>query len=650
MKSLLRWLIFMALAVVGYAVGSQFPILTHKADRPPDRNKTSVSETRSKSSSAKGGTVRRDPRTGATFAESMDRLAEISSLPTPRLLDPGYERIGKLQFEVARIFALATREEMIGYFAGAETSERASFISSIAYARLAEFSTADAVELWTDQFHRTGDADGLDGLVEIWAKQDPSAAERWVDELRDPIAKNIALFALLKGAVESDPDLVERRLTEIEGIHEPSAVLHLLAWKLEASRFSPLADRLIAEKRATWSGQAHLGDLLMIWGKRDSAEMMAWLTKQPPGRVHDDILNLIAESRAKEDPAAFAREIGPLLADNPGLSEMAGHTWLEWLKSGDETEAAMAWFQKHGESIESDERHWGGWTEESAGRVLDHLTGLTDENQKAKLMLRVIRGLASANPQEALEKGRDLLPPGRETDRFFADTLSSLAWTDPSASLDWALENLNDGPGQRGAIRSVMDSWTQANPLAAMERTRSLPESLKPEVYRTIARVWTSETPDQALEHLRSSPDPEIQNYLAQATFSNLAAKRGGEAYLTEALNLPTDELKAEAVKGLFQGWSGSNAETAAAALQTFEPGRLRDIAIGEFVRKVEKVDSEAAFTWSLEIGEAAARRDAVLAQGMRWLSTDRAAATRRIESDETLPEEWRAELLSGAK
>jgi hypothetical protein len=375
--------------------------------------------------------------------------------------------------------------------------------------------------------------------------------------------------------------------------------------------------------------------------------MMAWLTKQPPGRLHDHILILVAESRAKEDPAAFAREIGPLLADNPGLTEMAGQAWLEWLKSGDHPDAAMAWFQVHGESIESDAWHWGEWTEESAGRVLDHLAELPNETQKGKFMLRVVRGLASANPQEALEKGRDLLPPGRETDRFFADALSSLAWRDPAGSLEWALENLNDGPRRAGAIRSVMDSWTHVNPLAAMERARTIPETLKPEVYRTIARVWTNATPDQALQHLKSSPDPEIQNYLAQATFSNLGANRGGEAYLPEALDLPTDELKAEAVKGLFQGWSGSNAETAAAALQTFEPGPLRDIAIGEFVRKVEKVDAEAAFAWTLEIGEADARQGAVLGQGKRWLNADRVVATRWIEANESIPIEWKTELLA---
>jgi hypothetical protein len=39
-----------------------------------------------------------------------------------------------------------------------------------------------------------------------------------------------------------------------------------------------------------------------------------------------------------------------------------------------------------------------------------------------------------------------------------------------------------------------------------------------------------------------------------------------------------------------------------------------------------------------------------VLDQGRRWLNADREAATRWIQTSETLPEEWRAELLKVKK
>lgn len=488
--------------------------------------------------------------------------------------------------------------------------------------------------------------------MEVWAKQDPAAAERWVDGIDDPTTRRIALVALLKGAVETAPDLVERRLTEIDGIHEPNLLVNLLAWKLDPTRFPSLADRLLSWRRTTWGAQDQIDSLLGIWGQRDGPAMMAWLTGQAPGRLHDHVLLNVAESRAKADPAAFVREIGPSLADNETLAEMAGQAWLRWLQTGDDPDGAMDWFQTHGEHLTGDSSwYWSEWTEESAGRALAHLSGLPDGTQKQQFIQRVLRGLSSTDAKVALDHGKSLLPPGEETDLFFVDTLSSLAWGDPAGALDWALRNLEAGGAQRAAVQSVMGNWAMTNPLAAMERARSLPAPLQASVDTGIVHHWVQSAPDQVLGYLKGRPGLEADAlaHLARGAFRNLGSKRGGEAYLAEALALPGDALRSQAVRGLFNGWSSANAETAATALQTFAPGPLRDIAIEEFARQVGGVDREAAFAWSFEIGDPAKRRTTVLDQGRRWLNADREAATRWIETSATLPEAWKAELLKPA-
>jgi len=50
------------------------------------------------------------------------------------------------------------------------------------------------------------------------------------------------------------------------------------------------------------------------------------------------------------------------------------------------------------------------------------------------------------------------------------------------------------------------------------------------------------------------------------------------------------------------------------------------------------------------EVSDATKQRTTVLDQGRRWLNADREAATKWILTSETLPEEWRAELLKVKK
>lgn len=649
----IRWLILAALAATGYIAGARLPLAEHRSDRPSTAG-AAAPETSPTPGASRSDGPRRDPRTGATFAESRDRLKELSQAPKTSLFLPDKERLGKDQLELARLFALASREEMLEFLAGTDFSKCDPFVPSLAYARLAELSLEEAVSIWSDQFRRTGKTAGIDGLVETWAKQDPAAAERWVDGLGDPTTRSFALFALLKGAVETDPDLVERRLTEVGGLHEPNILVNLLAWKLAPSRFSSLADRVLAARWDFWGGQDHLGALLEVWGKRDGTSMMAWLTSQAPGRLHDHVLVRVAESRAKADPAAFVRDIGPSLAGNEALAGMAGTAWLSWLQSDDDPDGAVDWFRTHGAALKpGEETGWyaPSWTEASARSALERLSQLPDGEGKQQFTLIVLRGLSSVDPRAALDEGKHLLPPGDMADEFIAHALWNLSSEgDPGEAMDWALRNLESESGQLNAVQSIMDVWARRHPLAALDRAGQLPVPLNSFAYRSIARRLAQSAPDQLLRHLKSAPDPTGQASLAREAFRTLGEKRGGEAYLAEALGLPDETLRTQAVEALFDGWSGTNAETAAAALQTLAPGPLRDAAIAQFARRVESIDREAAFAWSLEIEDPSKRRKTLFDRAKRWFQADREAATRWIETSTKLSDEWREELLKAER
>lgn len=650
MKRLPTLLVYTVLAALGYAAGSRVPRDSHAARSAP-----ATTESGTGTASRPGETRLKTP-SEPTFAESRERLRELAGQTnvfwSASFLLEG-KRPGQAQLEIERLFARATREELLAFFVEEDLTETAPSLLSAAYARLAALSPEEAAAVWSDEFRRTGKGPGLDGLVRSWAGQDVAAAERWVDGLSDPNLRGQALAALLDGALETSPDLVERRLTELgggdQGIFQSVDLAARLAWRLDPQRFESLAGRFLSEKRGRWEYQNELVALLEVWGERDGTAMMAWLLRQPPGSLKDHVIPRIVEARAKTDPAAFVREITPNLADSEPLSEMAGQAWLKWLEKGDDDEGAMAWFRTHGETLKLSQRiRWdsGNWTAEKTAKILPLLAELPDDDFRTQTVRSILSRLSQTDPKSALAHGRDLLPPGQETDYFVASTLENLARTgDPGEALDWAMGNLQAGQGQSDAVRFVMTAWAESAPLAAVERARALPDKLRDDAYSGIAYRWVEKAPEQVLKYLKSAPDPGSVSSLAHHAFWSFGS-RGGEAYLGHALALPNEAMRSKAVEGLFGGWARANLESSALALDRLESGPLRDVAIATFASTARWTDREAAVTWSLEIADPAKRRQAAMQQSRYWLNADREAATRWIETSAKLPEEWKAELL----
>jgi hypothetical protein len=654
MKPFPSFVLFTALAAAGYFAGARItgasfgnsgesttPSATAaSAMHPPDEIP----------SNADG--LARDPRTGATFAESLGRLEELAKEAKSDRHIRGGSRSGKAHLEIERLFALATREEMLEYFTTTDPAQTGDLVLSLAYARLATLSIDEAVAVWSDQLRRTDKGTGVEGLVRIWAVQDAGAAERWVDALESKALRNTALRALLQGAMEQHPELVERRLTDLDFRSGSDELASRLAWRIEPQDLPALADRLCAERKGSWEAQFEVARLLMVWGERDGRAMIAWMMGRPTGSLKDHVIASVAESRAKADPAGFTREIGPFLADSPQLAEMAGSSWLRWLQSGDE-DAAMDWFESHGEHVELGQS--GGysrqnWIPENALRVLDRLAQLPDEKRKGAFSRSILRSLSNQDPESALALVDGYLAPGTQTDQLVRNTLSNLAQSGkPEYAMDWAVQHIEPGQALTTAVNSVMNSWVETKPVEAFEKVKSLPEALRNDAYGALAYGWARKSPEQVLACLASSSDPAALTTFAKGAFSALGSEKGGEAYLDAALNLPDEGLRKVAVESLFNGWSSANAETSAAALGSLDRGPLRDIAIVSFTNQVSRVDPEAAFAWSLEIEAPEKRRTFTLQNGKQWLKTDRAAATRWIEASAKLPAEWRAELLKPA-
>lgn len=647
-NSFQRSVLLLLLAGVGYLIGLRIPLFSKGAAIPAETSVVTNSDVSKPAA-----------RNEADFSERLPRLRELTSKTWNLKSQIEGRRPGQDLLELETIFALATRDDLIAWFAEDGTAEAGSAALEAAYARLASLSLDDAIGIWTDQFRRTKKIDGVSGLVRAWAEMDPTGAEAWMMHLTDTKSRNAARFALLDTVLETSPDLVERHLVE-HGltvgsfqIFESTSLVSRLAKVVAPEKLVILADRFLAEKRGNWEYQNQLTALLKVWGERDTPAMMAWLLAQPPGQFQDHLVPQLVRELAEKDPAAFLSQIAPSLAGNETMAKMAGQAWVKWLAKDSGSEA-MRWFQTHGASMKLDESMlWRdrSWSSGEAQRVLDLLTDLPDDENRRVLSKAALNQLSEVDPKVALERASALLPAGHDTDLFIASTLSNLAGKgDPSGALAWAVENLKDGQGKNDAVRFVMSSWADSNPLEAAEHARNLPEKLRAEAYSGIAYRWAERAPGQFLEYLEKASEPASVAPLARHAFWKMGYDHGGENFVSKALALPNDTMRKQAIEGLFGGWSQANLESSATALDTMERGELRDLAVVQFVENARWADREAAMTWAFEVSDAAKQRATVLDQGRRWLNADREAATKWIQSSATLPEEWREELLKARK
>lgn len=656
MRPLLASITFMVLASAGFFAGRMLSVSFRQdgVDRLPVVRESIPSPTEMRDPGDA-----RDPRTGRDFRQSLEqvglrKVAGGGSFRGRELYED--DRPGKRLLDLERAFALASEEDLLAFFSEIDPTELGDDTLSAAYFRFGQIDIDKALSIWSDEFRRNGTGAGIDGLVKSWAGSDSQAAERWVDALPVGKIQEEALAALLVGALNTSPDLVERRIVEIDSSTCASFLANELAKRADTDQLSSLADRFLAEKRDFWQYQNQLYALLVEWSERDGAAMTTWLAARPEGEIHDNVVARIAESRASIDPAAFAREIGPSLASSPALAEMAGFAFLKWLDQANDDDGALAWLAENGKNLklpsETQNASPGSrqWSAEDAGRVLTEFSALPDVDRHLRLTLAqtLLDQLADTDPLSALSLGQEYLPAGTQKELFLANAIARSG--DFEEGLEWALQNLVEGEERTNAVRYALSSLAKSKPTAALERATVLPEPMRKTILDGIASLWAQHSPEEVIEYLGNTRDPAIQASIARSAFWRLGNRGGSEADLTQALGLPDETVKAEAVGALFRGWTEVNLESSGAALNALEPGPLRDIAITEFVRNASRTDRNAALAWSLEIVDPQKRREVTLGQGRDWLSSNREAATRWIESSEDLPAEWKAELLKKGK
>ena len=426
MRPSLVLLFTMVLALAGFLAGRGFSASLQSSETPVSISSRADGASESPKSE---DLPRRDPRSGLDFAQAFEAARQPEAFVDRKVSVRGFyetERRGRHLLELERAFALASEEDMIAFFGREDIAELEAELLSLAYARLAALSPEAATAIWSDEFRRGGNGAGIDGLARAWAERDALAAERWVDGLPEGPLRAEALAALLLGALDASLELVARRILDIEAGNPASHLAAELGRRLELSRLPGLADRFLEARRGEWSRQGPLSDFLVEWGERDAAGMLSWLAGQPKGEVSERVVYRVVGSRVAADPAAFAREIGPSLASDPALGEMAGIAVLAWLDQGGDDEAALAWLAEHGANLDfaGALRNLSGlrrrWSEDEAARVLGGLSELPESRERHQLAMELLDRLAGAAPDAALSLSIEYLPANERAEWYLS--------------------------------------------------------------------------------------------------------------------------------------------------------------------------------------------------------------------------------------
>ncbi|MEM9017567.1 MAG: hypothetical protein AAGC68_11180, partial [Verrucomicrobiota bacterium] len=545
MKRLGLILILLALVGLGYLMGSQIRSGSISSSTEENGSKVNSSSEISKKTT---GSDRAPP----TFASKQERLAELASETADFGILPYLregKRAGTAMLEIERIFALADREELIAWFAEEDLDSREDLLLNAAFQRLAELTTVDALSIWADFHERSGRLNGVKQIVSVWALTAPQEAEQWVDGLESDKARQLALFALLDSAAQSDLEILDRRITEVRNTFETLHLATLLARATDPSQMESLSERFLGENAGNFRMQNELIRILQAWGEKDPTAMMTWVMNQKPGTFKDHVIPQAVQSQAKDDPAGFVQNIEPHLSKNSPLVPAALTAWLDWFAESDsDSDASVAWFEKHAKLFDSNPTSWRhdyGRTEAELRHILEKIPVLPDGTFKLAITKGFLYQLSNFDPMASVSYGIEHLPTGHDADNVVASALSRLAEKgEPEAAFEWAVENLEPGEGKDTAVRFVLHSWSRKDPLEAAEYASTLEGILRERAFEAVAMVWAEESPEKIVDFIQSESSSGIARELTEQAYHSIGYRQGGEDYLADVLAIQDEATR----------------------------------------------------------------------------------------------------------
>jgi GrpB protein len=243
----------------------------------------------------------------------------------------------------------------------------------------------------------------------------------------------------------------------------------------------------------------------------DSAAALAWVEAQPEGQHRDQLMAIVAQSLAAEDP----EQAQNLMERLPKSMRDQVETSLWTQRAVEDPEGAAAWVASRSD---------GG------GGSANHI-----------LMVLAMSQLESASADRFLQA----LPASMRSSAA-STYIQIISNSDPEGAAK-RVEQMPDSDQRSDAARSLITNWTQRDPQAARRWIERQPDKATPELFRALATGWSLYDSSAALEFANGMDaglerDQFLAGLVGMAGMGQLNAEDG--ASLIERISDP--ELRAQ--------------------------------------------------------------------------------------------------------
>ena len=437
-------------------------------------------------------------------------------------------------------------------------------------------------------------------LFQKWAKDDPEAAIAKLDLIKKTSDRQQALQGVAVALVSSDP---QRALTLLDGMPPGQSRGNMLA------------------------------SITSAWMRHDSDAAIAWINRLPPADRSKAIQNS-SYQLIQEDPAKAAAFLSSLPASNntsQQFSQLAG----QWAQQ--DLEAARKW----AESLPS-----GRVREQAMSGIIGTLAQ-TDpvkaaavfgdafvNNQNSSQVGMIVGAWIKTDQTAALAWLDSLDLRGDARQNIHSQFLQNWVNDDALAASRYAL-GIQDEKSRQQAVSSLVGAWGRNDPQAARDwimtslegdsknsSLNSLIQGLSYQDYPTALRYYQEATANLA---------PEVIEKSFGSTASRIArywAQNDPKAAGQWVLSLPEGESRSSSIRSMVDDLGDNDIKGAAEFVSTLTAGKERDRAVGALVSDLgSHGDPESAFDWAASISDASARESAIRNAANQWKEYDRTAA-----------------------
>ena len=243
-------------------------------------------------------------------------------------------------------------------------------------------------------------------VLSSWANENPTAALAWARENHEGTEANPWLVGIVKGLINTDPDLATQVLQELPFSEERGEAMRELAPHIAQLGVDEAQAWVnsITDPRLSSGASAYLAD---IFSKQDPAIGAQWVSSITDTDARQRALSSVVENWTNQDPDAAQQ-------------------WIQTLSPDDQAQAGPKFVNSY--------------ASQDANAAADWLDNQTDSENYQTLLGEFARGATRSDPELALNYGNEL-----EDDNSRSRTVGRALWTlyrkDKASARTWIGEN-----------------------------------------------------------------------------------------------------------------------------------------------------------------------------------------------------------------